>query len=77
VAARVVALLLAGLVLVGCVKKDYPGEAPVVSDVDLLGAKAVDRDEVLAGLATAASPRFLGIWDGAVFDYEEIGRAHV
>ncbi|HEX4335870.1 MAG TPA: BamA/TamA family outer membrane protein [Polyangiaceae bacterium] len=62
--------LILGVIPVGCVKKDYPGEAPVVSTVALEGADAVDRNEVLAGLATAASPRFLGIWDGVVFDYE-------
>lgn len=54
----------------GCVKKDYPAEGPVVSDVDLEGARAVDPSSVLDGLATARSPRFLGIWDGVVFDYE-------
>jgi outer membrane protein assembly factor BamA len=64
------ALVLVGLAPVGCVKKEYPGDASVVSDVDLSGADAVDPDDVLAGLATAESPRFLGIWDGVVFDYE-------
>jgi len=54
----------------GCLRKDYPVEAPVVARVDLRGADAVSPKEVLAGLATAESPRFLGIWDGVVFDYE-------
>ena len=65
----------AGLLSASCLRKDYPGEAAVVSDVDLQGAEAVDPDEVLAGLATAASPRFLGIWDGVVFDYEVFDEA--
>ncbi|HVW24889.1 MAG TPA: POTRA domain-containing protein [Polyangiaceae bacterium] len=62
--------LVLGVIPVGCVKKDYPGDAPVVSAVDLEGADAVPAKDVLARLSTAASPRFLGIWDGVVFDYE-------
>ena len=62
--------LILGVIPVGCVKKDYPGEAPVVSAVELEGADAVDPNDVLGRLATASSPRFLGIWDGVVFDYE-------
>ncbi len=62
--------LLVASVSTGCLRKDYPVDAPVVRDVELLDVDAVDRDEVLNGLATAASPRFLGIWDGVVFDYE-------
>lgn len=68
-ASALLALLL-GLVPAGCLKKDYPGEAPVVSAVDLEGAEAVPAKDVLSRLSTAASPRFLGIWDGVVFDYE-------
>jgi outer membrane protein insertion porin family/translocation and assembly module TamA len=42
----------------------------VVGRVELEGADAVDPNAVLGALATAESPRFLGIWDGVVFDYE-------
>jgi outer membrane protein assembly factor BamA len=64
------ALVFIGLAPSGCVKKEYPGGASVISDVDLSGADAIDPDDVLDGLSTAESPRFLGIWDGVVFDYE-------
>jgi outer membrane protein assembly factor BamA len=71
---RVVVLALA-LALPGCVKKDYPADSKVVAGIALSGAKAVSASEVLEGLATAASPRFLGIWDGVVFDYEVFDEA--
>jgi outer membrane protein insertion porin family/translocation and assembly module TamA len=66
------ALALAAAVLfatTGC-RKDYPPNAPVVSDVELQGTGQVDTDPIVDGMATAASPKFLGIWDGVVFDYE-------
>jgi outer membrane protein insertion porin family/translocation and assembly module TamA len=53
-----------------CLRKDYPATGPAVSDVEILDAKAVDPEDLLEGLATASSPRFLFIWDGVVFDYE-------
>ncbi len=62
-------LLAALLALAGCVKKPYPPDRPVVASVGLRNAGSVDSDDVLEGLATAKSPRFLGIWDGVVFDY--------
>lgn len=66
-------LILSGAVLLaaaGCVRKDYPVDGPAISDVEILGADAVKASDILDGLATAESPRFLGIWDGVVFDYE-------
>lgn len=54
----------------GCLKKDYPVRERVVSKVELEGADHVTPRDVLDGLATAESPRFLGIWDGVIFDYE-------
>ncbi|MEZ4373420.1 MAG: POTRA domain-containing protein [Polyangiaceae bacterium] len=56
-------------VTLGCAKS-YPAGRSVVDDVELQNTQAVDADDVLDGLATAESPRFLGIWDGVVFDYE-------
>jgi outer membrane protein assembly factor BamA len=69
---------LCGLVLLavtllatgGCVRKDFPARAQVVADVSIEDADKVDPDPVLDGLSTAASPRFLGIWDGVLFEYE-------
>ena len=62
-------------VATGCVKKDYPADSPVIGTVALSGESVVSASEVLDGLATAASPRFLGIWDGVVFDYEVFDEA--
>lgn len=61
---------LFGLALVAsaCLKKPYP-RAGVVDSIALEGARSIDEDELLAGLATTGTPRFLGIWDGVVFDY--------
>jgi outer membrane protein assembly factor BamA len=66
------ALLLAATVFLGAAgcRKDYPAKAPVVSDIQIEGAGKVDIEPALDGLATASSPKFLGIWDGVVFDYE-------
>lgn len=66
----VVLAAAAALATGGCVRKSFPADSPVVTSVELGGADAVDPGEVLAGLATAESPRLLGIWDGVVFDYE-------
>jgi outer membrane protein insertion porin family/translocation and assembly module TamA len=62
--------LIAAFASSACLRKDYPATGPAVEDVELQEAKAIDTDEALDGLATAASPRFLGIWDGVAFDYE-------
>ncbi|HEY3236013.1 MAG TPA: POTRA domain-containing protein [Polyangiaceae bacterium] len=51
-------------------RKDYPAGRAVISNVELQGVDSVDSDEILQGMATAESPRFLGIWDGVMFDYE-------
>ncbi len=68
--------LLLGLmslgVLSGCVRAQLPSTERVVASVAIedrepAGARA---DDALEGLATTASPRFLGIWDGVVYDYE-------
>ncbi|HEY6560671.1 MAG TPA: POTRA domain-containing protein [Polyangiaceae bacterium] len=54
----------------------YRGTRDVVMDVELTSQdtggdpKVVDPDEVLEGLATVESSRFLGIFDGVFFDYE-------
>jgi outer membrane protein insertion porin family/translocation and assembly module TamA len=65
-------LLLVGtaFAVTACFKKDYPSGSLVVSDVELQGTDRVASREVLDGLATAESPKFLGIWDGVIFDYE-------
>jgi outer membrane protein assembly factor BamA len=70
---RVSLLLLAAIVSTlasGCLKKDYPPDHDVVSRLDVVGAESVPEDDVEEGLATTGSPRFLGVWDGVIFDYE-------
>jgi len=69
---RALALLLVGAtpLLSGCLKKQYPPQRDVVSRVDVVGAESVDASDVEEGLATTGSSRFLGIWDGVIFDYE-------
>lgn len=46
-----------------------PGRAAVGS-IEVRGGDAVDGDDVEERLATAPSPKFLGLWSGVVFDYE-------
>lgn len=41
-----------------------------MQDVELENVENVEPSSVLKGLATAKSPRFLGIWDGVAFEYE-------
>jgi outer membrane protein insertion porin family/translocation and assembly module TamA len=64
-----IAAALVAFALTGCFRKDYPLKAQVVSRVELEGAKVVDPEPLLEGLATSRSPKFLGIWDGVIFDY--------
>lgn len=56
--------------LSGCLKHDYPPGQAVVSDVVLEGIGAERQTQLLVGLATVESSRFLGIWDGVGFEYE-------
>ncbi len=65
----VVALSLSLTVTLGC-SKSYPSGRSVVSGVEVENARVVDPSDLLAGLSTTASTRFLGIWEGVVFEYE-------
>lgn len=53
----------------GCTHPFPPGQS-VVAEVTLEGVTGSRGNELLEGLATVASPRFLGIWDGVGFEYE-------
>ncbi len=53
----------------GC-RHSVPEGALVVRSVGVEGTEAVDPAPLLEGLATAPSPRFLGLWDGVAFEYE-------
>lgn len=64
------ALLVLAAASTGCIRRDYPPGQAVVSEVAFDGVGAQRERELLAGLATVESPRFLGIWDGVGFEYE-------
>lgn len=70
---RCLGLAFAALVtgtLSGCLRHDYPPGQAVVSAVTLEGVGGERQSELLAGLATVESQRFLGVWDGVGFEYE-------
>lgn len=50
-------------------RQPFPPQ-PVITEVDVLGVEGGRRGELLAGLASVASSRFLGLWDGVAFEYE-------
>lgn len=62
-------VLALGLVS-GCLRHSYPPGQAVVSTVELQGVGSERQAELLEGLATVESPRFLGLWDGVGFEYE-------
>ncbi len=70
------AAFLIELSLQGCVKQDYPAKGDVVSAVDVefpdpdRTYPGIDHDDLETKLATAPSPKFLGLWEGVAFDYE-------
>jgi outer membrane protein insertion porin family/translocation and assembly module TamA len=72
-----VALLLALQLLSACcganrcfLKRAYPAERFVISEVVVSGNEVLSEREILEGLATTASPRFLFVAQGVGFDYE-------
>src|SRR5687768_12241845 len=67
-------LLLTSSLCSGCLRRDYPTEAKVVSDIDI-ETKVVSAESILDRLATRKSRKFLGLWDGVAFDYEVFDEA--
>ena len=61
-------LWLASLLCVAC-SRAAPA-TPIVSSVEFSGVESVDERVLRDGIATAESPKFLGIWDGVAFEYE-------
>jgi outer membrane protein insertion porin family/translocation and assembly module TamA len=68
-----VAFLAVAFLGVGCAS--IPNGRAAVSTVALHGAKQVDSSDVTDKLATAPSPKFLGLFRGVVYDYELFSRA--
>jgi outer membrane protein insertion porin family/translocation and assembly module TamA len=54
--------------LVGCAS--LPAGRTVVDRIDIEGANEVGPSSIEEKIATAESSRFLGLWEGVVFDYE-------
>ncbi len=67
-------MVVAGLVgLTGC--SSIPAGRSAVDDVTVLGAHRVGGSDVEGAMSTESSPRFLGIFQGLVYDYTVYDRA--
>jgi outer membrane protein insertion porin family/translocation and assembly module TamA len=58
--------------LLGCSR--VPEGRLAIDDVTVRGAKKVDGDDITDKIATTASPRFLGLFRGVVYDYNVYDR---
>jgi outer membrane translocation and assembly module TamA len=58
---------LLGTANAGC--SSIPEGRTAIDEVNVTGAKTVSADEIASKLATAASPEFLGLFRGVVYDY--------
>lgn len=58
--------------LAGCA--GIPARRYVLDSVSVTGNDALDDDEIVDKIATRASPRFLGLFQGLVYDYEVFDR---
>ena len=67
--AAVLALLGGTGALALCACATLPAGRSAVDVVEILGARDVPADDTLDRLATTASPKFLGLFRGIVFDY--------
>ena len=59
---------LALAVVLGCTR--VPPGRYAIDEVDIQGTQKVEPEEVAEKIATASSPRFLGLFQGVVLDYE-------
>src|SRR5450432_1175198 len=57
----------------GCTK--IPAGRSAVDDVTVRGTSALDEDDVEGSMSTEASPKFVGLFRGVVYDYEIFDRA--
>lgn len=70
--ARGLLVVLSTLVSFGCAS--IPKGRAAVDSVHVTGNDAVDDSEVEGKIATTASPKFLGLFQGVVYDYEVFNR---
>ena len=61
-------------VLFGTACTSVPAGRSAVQSVDLSGNDAIDAEDLREKLATTASPRFLGLFQGVVYDYSVFDR---
>lgn len=69
---RLTCTVLVALALAAC--KTIPEGRSAIDAVDVEGAHQVDAGDVKEKIATEASPKFLGLWSGVVFDYRIFDR---
>jgi outer membrane protein insertion porin family/translocation and assembly module TamA len=72
--AAISCFLLASVFSVGGCASVAPGQQAIDS-VSVRGAKAIDESEVEDKLATEASPKFLGVFGGVIYDYQIFNEA--
>lgn len=65
-----VVIAAASVPLAGCVKEPYPPNRDVVSALEIENVHQGDKEDLKEGLATHASSRLFGLWEGVSFPYE-------
>lgn len=64
--------LVWALMLFGCAS--VPNRRYVINSIGVTGNAALDENEIVEKIASRASPRFLGLFPGVVYDYEIFDR---
>jgi outer membrane protein insertion porin family/translocation and assembly module TamA len=69
---RLISPFLACCLLAACTAacSSLPEGRSAVDSVGVVNARSLDADDVTGKLATEATPRFLGLWQGMLYDYE-------
>ena len=61
------AAMVACLMATAC--SSVPEGRSAVDEVEIVGAEAVSADELLEAIATKENPRFLGLFEGVIYEY--------
>ncbi len=72
-ASRATALAILSILLTACAK--LPSGQQATDALSLRGTKALEEGDVEEKLATQASPKFLGLFRGLIYDYDLFNRA--